>query len=355
MSDNWLQKRLDAISHLRGYQMPPSVSGLRLDSNENLVIPISVQNEILSEAISRVDVRQYPLRDTDRLRRALARHLDVPLRTVSVGNGSDQILDALLSCLADNRSVVLATDPTFTFFVDRCMLYGIPMVRMPYSDDMTLDVDDILGMAQDADILYLDSPNNPTGYQMPKSDVRRLAEEFDGLIILDEAYADFGDYNGYPMVFDYPNMVAVRTLSKSFGLAGLRVGYMVAGEEITDTFGRLLQYPYPMSSVSIEAAILALERAAEISTSWDLIRSERLRVIRTLREHDVFRVFDSNANFVLFDAGSADDRIHKALAEQQIQVRMLGTVGDCVGCIRVTLGTREMNSRFLLAIRDLLK
>lgn len=355
MSDNWLQTRLDAISHLHGYQMPPLVPGLRLDSNENLAIPKSVQTDILSEAILRVDVRQYPLRDTDRLRQALAGYLDAPIGTVSVGNGSDQILDILLSCLADNRSVVLATDPTFTFFVDRCMLHGIPISRMPYLSDMTLDVDAILAMAQDVDILYLDSPNNPTGYQMPKNDLQRLAEEFDGLIILDEAYADFGEYDGYKMVFDYPNMVSVRTLSKSFGLAGLRVGYMVASEKITDTFRRLLQYPYPMSSVSIEAAILALERADEISTSWDLIRSERPRVIQTLREYDVFRVFDSNANFVLFDAGSADDRIHKALAEQQIQVRMMGAVGSCIGCIRVTLGTREMNSRFLLAIRDLLK
>ena len=355
MSDNLFQNRLDAISHLQGYQMPPLTPGLRLDSNENLVIPVSVQDDILSEAISRVDIRQYPLQDTERLRRALATYLDVPPETISVGNGSDQILDILLSCLGSHRSVVLATDPTFTFFVDRCMLYGIPLVRMPYSNDMTLDVGRILDMAGDADILYLDSPNNPTGYQIPKDDLRHLAEKFDGLIILDEAYADFGDYNGYLVVSEYPNMVSVRTMSKSFGLAGLRVGYMVASEKITDTFGRLLQYPYPMSSVSIETAILALERSDEISMSWDLIRSERERVIQTLRNHDVFRVFDSDANFVLFDAGSADDRIYKALAEQQIQVRMLGTVGDCVGCIRVTVGTREMNSRFLLAIRDLLK
>ena len=355
MSDNIIQTRLDALSVLSGYQMPPSVSGLRLDSNENLVIPVSVQKDILTESISRTDVRQYPLRDTDRLRQALAVYLDVPDVMVSVGNGSDQILDTLLRCLATGSSVVLATDPTFTFFVDRCALYDISMIRMPYSNDMTLDVNQILAMTDNVDILYLDSPNNPTGYQMPQDDLRRLADEFDGLIILDEAYADFGEYNGYPMVFDHPNMVSVRTLSKSFGLAGLRVGYMIADQKITGIFNRLLQYPYPMSSVSIESAILALERASEISASWNLIRSERRRVIQTLREYDVFRVFDSNANFVLFDAGSADDRMYKVLAEQQIQVRMLGRVGNCEGCIRVTLGTPKMNSRFLLAIRDLLK
>lgn len=350
-----LQDRLNAISRLRGYAMPPTVSGLRLDSNENLIIPRDVQTEILTEAISRVDIRQYPLRDTDRLRDSLAKYLDVPAEMISVGNGSDQILDTLLSGLATQNSVVASADPTFTFFVDRCELYGIQQVRVPYSDDMTLDVDHTLTMIQDADIIYLDSPNNPTGYQIPKDDMRHLADAFDGLIILDEAYADFAEYNGYRLVSEYPHMVAVRTLSKSFGLAGLRVGYMISDKKVSDIFGRLLQYPYPMSSVSIESAILALERAPDISKSWDLIRSERLRVIQALKQYGVFRVFDSNANFVLFDAGSADDRIHKALAEQQIQVRMLGQVGSCEGCIRVTLGTREMNSRFLLAIRDLLK
>ena len=149
--------------------------------------------------------------------------------------------------------------------------------------------------------------------------------------------------------------MVVRTLSKSFGLAGLRVGYMVAGRRITEPFSGVIQYPYPLSAVSIESAIMALERAGEVAASWDLVRSERRRIIDTLRKYGPFRVFESDANFVLFDAGGADDRIHKALAEQGILVRMLGQIGPASGCLRVSVGTRKMNSRFLLAIRDLMK
>ena len=153
----------------------------------------------------------------------------------------------------------------------------------------------------------------------------------------------------------YPNMVVVRTLSKSFGMAGLRVGYMVADRSISEAFWRVLQYPYPISALSAEAAILALERSGEISASWDVVREERRRMIETLRGYGAFRVFDSDANFVLFDAGRAYRRIHKALAEQGIYVRLLGRVGKASGCIRVSVGTKSINSRFLLAVRDLLK
>ena len=350
-----LQKRLDDIAGLSGYVKPPSHSGLRMDSNENLAMPERFQREVLDAARRRVDARQYPAEAVERVTRALSSYLRVPAQMISVGNGSDQILDMLLGGLARRGGHVLATDPAFSFFVDRCSLHGMEMVRVPYADDMTVSVDDMLDASADADVIYLDSPNNPTGHQVGRADLRRLARSFDGLIILDEAYAEFGAYSAYRMPKKHPNMVVVRTLSKSFGLAGLRLGYMVADRTISSAFGRVLQYPYPVSSVSAEAAVLALERAGEVSPSWDAVREERRRMIETLRGYGAFRVFDSDANFVLFDAGRAYRRIHKALAEQGIWVRLLGRVGNSAGCIRVSVGTKSMNSQFLLAVRDLLK
>lgn len=349
-----LRERLDDISGLSGYVKPPSHSGLRMDSNENLAMPERFQKEVLDAARRRVDARQYPAEAVERVTRALSSYLRMPAQMISVGNGSDQILDMLLG-LARRGDRILATNPTFSFFVDRCNLHGMETVRVPYGEDMTLSVDGMLEASSRADVIYLDSPNNPTGHQVGRADLRRLARSFDGLIILDEAYAEFGAYSAYRMPKKHPNVVVVRTLSKSFGLAGLRVGYMVADRDISAAFDRVLQYPYPVSSVSAEAAVLALERAAEVSASWDAVRKERDRMIETLRGYGAFRVFDSDANFVLFDAGRAYRRIHKALAEQGIWVRLLGSVGSSAGCIRVSVGTKSMNSRFLLAVRDLLK
>ena len=115
-----------------------------------------------------------------------------------------------------------------------------------------------------------------------------------------------------------------------------------------------MQYPYPLSTITIESGIEALARTDRVREAADTIRSERARIISALRAHNAFEVFDSAANFVLFDARGAYRRVHSALAEQGISIRRLGPVGRYRGCLRVTVGTHDMNSRFLLAIRDLL-
>ena len=156
------------------------------------------------------------------------------------------------------------------------------------------------------------------------------------------------------MVKSQDNLIVVRTLSKSFGLAGLRLGYFIANKSFTNTFMNVLQYPYPLSTITIESAISSLEKFNIMRNAADQIKTERKRVIDTLRKYDTFEVFDSKANFVLFDAHGAYKRVYSALLEQRISIRKIGKIGNHEGCLRVTIGTKEMNSKFLLAIRDLL-
>ena len=203
-------------------------------------------------------------------------------------------------------------------------------------------------------MLYLDMPNNPTGFQLGRADLREIASSFDGLVVIDEAYAEFAGYTAVRWTRTMDNLAVVRTFSKSFGLAGLRLGYLVAGGRIAEAYNRAVGYPYPVSSLAVEAGIEALRRSRQVREVADLVRRERARVIRELRAHAAFDVFDSSANFVMFDAGGAHRRVHAALAEQGISIRRLGRIGSREGCLRVTIGTREMNSRFLLAVRDLL-
>jgi histidinol-phosphate aminotransferase len=138
-------------------------------------------------------------------------------------------------------------------------------------------------------------------------------------------------------------------------MAGLRLGYVVANKKFIDVFSRVLQYPYPLNTLAIEAGILVLQKAKQLDETINTIRQERLRIITKLRESGAFDVFDSKANFVLFDARGADKRIYTALLEQGISIRRLGKIGKHEGCLRVTVGTKDMNSKFLLAIRDLLQ
>jgi histidinol-phosphate aminotransferase len=260
----------------------------------------------------------------------------------------------ILSNFATKQTRVLTSNPTFGFFEERCKLYSIPVTAIPFSNNMTLDVKEFLKVSKNSDILYLDSPNNPTGFQFQKNDLQKLVKSFNGLIIIDEAYGEFGDFSLSNMVKSQENLIVVQTLSKSFGLAGLRLGYFIASKKFTDAFNHVLQYPYPVSTLTIESAILALEQSVQMKEAVQIIKEERKRIIENLRKYDAFEVFDSKANFVLFDAHGSHKRVYDALAEQGISIRKLGKIGKHDGCLRVTVGTKEMNSKFLLAIRDLL-
>ena len=355
MNKNWFEEKIKKFSSIGGYQKPELVEdSIKLDSNENYVIPKQFQNDIISFAKKNSDIREYPLGGVERLIDTISKFTKIPSSMIGVGNGSDQILDLILSNFASKQTKVLTSNPTFGFFEERCKLYDIPLIAIPFSNNMKLDIKDFLKESKNADILYLDSPNNPTGFQFTKSELQKLVKSFTGLVIIDEAYGEFSEYSLSSMVKTQNNLIVVQTLSKSFGLAGLRLGYFIASKKFTETFMNVLQYPYPVSTITIESGINALEKSKLMKDTVDSIKIERKRIIETLQTFDAFEVFDSKANFVLFDAHGAYKRIYSALAEQGISIRKLGKIGNHDGCLRVTIGTKEMNSKFLLAIRDLL-
>lgn len=353
---NWFEKKVIELSKFQGYQKPEIQSEtLKLDSNENFVISKQFQKDLIDAAKKNSDVREYPLGRLEKLVIALSKYLKVSPAMIGVGNGSDQILDLLLSNFCNKKTRILTSEPTFGFFEERCKLYSIPTVKIPFSKDMTLDLENFLQKSKNADLLYLDSPNNPTGFQFTKKELEKLIKNFVGPVIIDEAYVEFGDFSILNLVKTQKNLIVVRTFSKEFGLAGLRLGYFVANKALIDVFSRVIQYPYPLTTITIESGILALQKSKLMSESATLIKKERKRIIENLRKIEAFEVFDSKANFVLFDAKGADKRIYTALIEQGISIRKLGKIGKHKGCLRVTVGTKEMNSKFLLAIRDLLQ
>jgi histidinol-phosphate aminotransferase len=355
MKKNWFEEKIDKFSSIGGYQKPELISdAVKLDSNENYVISKQFQNDILTSARKNFDVREYPLGGVERLISIISKFVKIPSSMIGVGNGSDQILDLILSNFASKQTKVLTSNPTFGFFEERCKLYSIPLITIPFSNDMTLNIKDFVKQSKNADILYLDSPNNPTGFQFSKSELQKLIKSFNGLVIIDEAYGEFGSYSLASMVKTQENLIVVQTVSKSFGLAGLRLGYFIANKKFTNTFMTILQYPYPLSTITIESGILALEKSNLMKDAVTNIKIERKRIIETLQKYNAFEVFDSQANFVLFDAYGVYKRVYSALAEQGISIRKLGKIGNHDGCLRVTIGTKEMNSKFLLAIRDLL-
>ncbi len=355
MRKNWFAKELERYSKLAGYKKPEKHSGMmKLDSNENYAVSQEFLETMMNKAKENIDVREYPLGGTERLVQDISKYIRMPKEMIGVGNGSDQIIDLFLSNFASKSTKILTSDPTFGFFEERCKLYSIPTIKIPFDKNMTLSLDKFLSNSKKANILYLDTPNNPTGFQFQKRDLERLVREFEGLVIMDEAYVEFSDYSIVEMTKRANNLLVLRTLSKSFGLAGLRIGYFIANAKIIDTFTRVIQYPYPLNTLAIEVGIMALRQSKYFDDVANLVKKERSRIIENLQQMKIFEVFDSKANFVLFAAGGSGQRIYKALIEQGISIKNLGRIGRHDGCLRVTVGSQDMNSRFLTAIRDLL-
>ena len=199
-----LQKRLNELSKLSGYQKPAKVNDvLKLDSNENLVIKREFQTELIKEAQKRCDVRTYPLGGVENLINSLAKYLEVPKNMISVGNGSDQILDLILTNLCTKSTKILTSDPTFGFFEERCKLYSINRIKIPFSKNMDLKIEDFIKKSKSADMIYLDSPNNPTGFQFSNKDLAKLIRSFSGPIIIDEAYGEFSNSSVLNLVKKY--------------------------------------------------------------------------------------------------------------------------------------------------------
>jgi histidinol-phosphate aminotransferase len=268
---------------------------------------------------------------------------------VAAGSGSDQIIELLLSTLRCRRATVFS--PTFSYFINRCELHGIKVEQIPLKNDFTLDEKAFVKGAQKSDLVYICSPNNPTGNQIDRQAAINIIDSLEGkLVLVDEAYVDFADYSLSSDATKRSNIIVLRTLSKAFGLAGARVGYMVANEKFVRTFRSIIQSPYPISTLSLAIASGVLARADHVRQTIKIVRSERERVFTRLAKIGGIKTFGSDANFLFIETSKNYQTISKALSRSGIVVKKLGNVAGHRGCMRVTIGTREMNDEFLRCV-----
>ena len=348
--NNWLDNKINMLSKLGRYTKPEKIEGaIKLDSNENFALDREFVASITAKAARQVDVREYPLDQLEQLHVQLAKYCGVSEKCIAAGNGSDQVIELLLSTLENKRATVFT--PTFSYFIRRCELHSIKIDRVPLKKDFELDSKAFMRSSKKSDLVYICSPNNPTGNQLRRDAIIDLINALDNrLILLDEAYVDFADYSLSLDATKHTNVIALRTLSKAFGLAGARVGYMVANEKFVSVFRSAIQSPYPISTVSLAIASSMLEHADHVKITIETIRKERERVAARLAKIHGVKVFRSDSNFIFIKAGSNYQAISKMLADNRILVKMLGNIAGHKGCMRVTVGTSEMNDMFLQCI-----
>jgi histidinol-phosphate aminotransferase len=356
MTSEWLSKRLRELSNLEAYIRPEIHDRIiKLDANENLALSPQFLNEIVSKAISTTDLRYYPAEELEKFYEQLSRYLNMNKKHIAVSNGSDQIIESLLSTLGKRANVTIV-EPTFSYFINRCKLHDLPIESIPLNEiDNSIPFSRFMNSAKKSNIVYICSPNNPTGNQFEKGIMLDIIETLnDKLIIVDEAYVEFGNYSLSNFVTRYDNLVVLRTMSKAFGLAGARIGYLISQENLAEIFRTHIQSPYPINSLSLNVATSSLSSCQYFLEIVQLIKQRRDQLFLSLSKMQGIKPSRSDANFVFFESFDLFDSIQQELSHESISIKNLGNICGYRGCFRVTVGTEEMNDRFIGSMRNIM-
>jgi histidinol-phosphate aminotransferase len=353
---NWVSEKLDLLSSFDKYTRSENGNNsqefIKLDANENFMLNKRFISQIASKAAKDTDLREYPSMQFEELYRQLAKYTDIDKKYLAVGNGSDQIIELILSTFGKGQRVSVFT-PTFSYFINRCELHGLTVNRVGLNKkDNTLNKEEFLQSAKQCDIVYICSPNNPTGNQFDKQSVLEIIAALkDKLVLIDEAYVEFANYSlGSYASTKCDNVIILRTLSKAFGLAGARVGYLISNKRFAEIFRSSIQSPYSLNSLSLTIAATVLSQSQYIKQTIKMIKAERKRVFDQLVKFNGIKVFRSDANFIFFESYEKYSTILKSFQEAKLVVKALGNIDDRKGCIRVTIGTKNMNNKFLKSV-----
>jgi histidinol-phosphate aminotransferase len=248
----------------------------------------------------------------------------------------------------DNAVSVTPTFPVFRLCIKR---QGAEYVEVPLLKDFELDVNRLLkAFTPKARLLYLCSPNNPTGNQFKKNDIAALIEEFPGIVIVDEAYAEYADYSMTSLADKYENVIVLRTFSKAFGLAALRLGYAVTNAVLAKALAEKAPLPFPVSVFTLSMGRKLLENLTAVKRGVEELKAERGTLIKKLNKVNGIEAFDSKTNFVLFNTDKPCAEVYQNLLGQGILVKKFGKILHLENCLRTTVGLPQMNAKLLEAL-----
>lgn len=339
------------LESLQSYHVPDIAWPIKLDANERADDPPPLVKEKLVERLAAVAANRYPEIDQHSLKAAIADGYGLRAENVAVGNGSSEVLAALCRVFGGTGRKTVFPSPSFSMYPIYCRMADSTPVPVALDDGFVLDPDKILAAAghEQAGLILLCNPNNPTGGLMAPETVEYIVAGADCPVVVDEAYGDFSGQTALGLLGKYSNIVIARTFSKAYGLASARVGYILAGREIIDLVARLL-LPYHVNAFSLAAATTVWELRAEFAPGVTRTIAERARLTAALGELPTIEVFPSAANFLLVRCGRAKD-LAGYLQDQGIGVRDFSASPSLAGCLRITVGTAAENDALLAAVR----
>lgn len=299
-------------------------------------------------------INRYPDPLQEKLKARLAPLKQVRPSQIFLGNGSDEAIDLVYRIFCQpGKDNVVAIAPTYGMYKVCADVNDVDYRSVPLTDDWQLNVEGLLD-ATDANtkVIWLCSPNNPTGNDFPREAIDQVLRSFQGMVVVDEAYSDFSAQVPFRTMLDsYPNLIVLNTFSKAWASAAIRLGMAFASEEVIDLFNKV-KYPYNVNLLTQEKAYAMIEDMQNFDSWLAQIRREREHVLPALSELPIVeKVFPTDANFVLIRVTDAN-AIYHYLVDRGIVVRNRHRVQQCGNCLRITIGTRDENSELLGALRS---
>ena len=325
---------------------------VKLNYNENLYLSREKVIPLLKEVAEECDFRIYPQEEEVRLREKLSEYVQVAPDCISLGNSSDEVMERVIRIFLDAGESAVTFAPTFSV-VKYCVKYeGAKYVSVPLKDDFSIDMEGMReAFTPEARLLYLCSPNNPTATQLKPREIEALTEEFPGIVMVDEAYGEYSDYSAVPLINKYENLIILKTFSKAFSLAGLRLGYAVANSNLAKTIDKT-PAPYPVNVVSLSMGRKMLENIGLMRESVAALKLERGKLISRLNEVKGVEAFDSKANFVLFNTAKPSGEVYETALRQGLVIKKIGKLLKYENCLRTTVGLPWMNAKLVRALTE---
>ena len=345
----------EKVKNLKAYQVETLKEGIKLHANEN---PYSPSPELIKKILERfgnLDLNRYPDPDCKNLKNAISARTKVHSNQVVVGNGSDELIQNLMQVFCNAGDTISFPGPSFAMYAIIAKGMGLNVETYPLNNKWDFEAKSLLKflVASQARIVFISYPNNPTGNCFSRTEIQELVENFQGIVVLDEAYYDFSGLTFLEQMKDHNNLVILRSLSK-IGLAGLRVGYGIFPSILADEINKI-RMPYNSNSISQIAAEELLNNFSLVQNQIDSIKHERTRLIKELSKIESISTFPSDANFILFQVVREGEKIFKKLMEYGILIRNLGTHPMLNNCLRVTIGTKAENDQFLERLTEIIE
>ena len=338
-----------AVRAVKAYTLAARLAPVKLNQNENPCdLPEAVKQRVLERALMRPWSR-YPDFEPRELLSALAAFAGWRPEGVLAGNGSNELIQALLLVTVGPGARVVIPEPTFTLYGLLTSILGGEAVRVPLGPELEYDAGALRRARREsaAGVTIVCSPNNPTGGVVAVEDVERLCADGDGLVVVDEAYHEFSGQSVVPLLARHENLVVLRTFSKAMSLAGLRVGYLLASPALVREINKA-RLPYNLNFFSQAAALAALEQRRELESVVRRLVAMREEMLQALAAMPGVRPYPSRANFILFELLDRDPKaVFDALFNRGVLVRDVTSYPRLERCLRVSIGSPDENAAFL--------